>query len=140
MGLSEDEVGKIAKETAESVVHKCRMCALNTMVVLSGLDLLNDAVSFYGKGIVIPHDIELEQIDVLRQHLSQQLGETIACCELSPDSPITKVKAALDKPGDIEAIKGAIENFEGALYQSLKEEGSNPGNPAKSLAARNLPR
>jgi len=52
--------------------------------------------------------------------LSRRLGETIADCQLPESSPIAKVKRDLDRATNVEGMLWAIQNFEGALYQSLK--------------------
>ena len=95
----------------------CRKCALNTIESLSAFDLFDDLTRFYSLD-----DTSLAQIDSLRMELSRRLGETIADCQLPESSPIAKVKRDLDRATNVEEMLWAIQNFEGALYQSLKTE------------------
>ena len=95
-----------------------RKCALNTIESLSAFDLFEDLTRFYSKKGL--DDTSLAQIDSLRMELSRRLGETIADCQLPESSPIAKVKRDLDRATNVEGMLWAIQNFEGALYQSLK--------------------
>ncbi len=95
-----------------------RKCALNTIESLSAFDLFEDLTRFYRK--VGLDDTSLAQIDSLRMELSRRLRETIADCQLPESSPIAKVKRDLDRATNVEGMLWAIQNFEGALYQSLK--------------------
>jgi len=97
---------------------ECKKCALITIETLSALDLFEDLTNFYSKmGL---DEFSLAQIETLKTELSKRLDTTIATCELSPSSPIVKVKRDLDRATNVEGMLWAIQNFEGALHQSLK--------------------
>lgn len=95
-----------------------RKCALNTMETLSAFDLFDDLAKFYSR--VGLDDTSLAQIDNLRTELSRRIGETITDCQFPENSPIVKVKKDLDQATNVEGMLWAIQNFEGALYQSLE--------------------
>jgi len=97
---------------------ECRKCALNTIEALSAFDLFDDLTKFYSRGGL--DDASLVQIGHLRMELSRRLGKTITDCQLLESSPIAKVKRDLDQATNVEGMLWAIQNFEGALYQSLK--------------------
>ena len=97
---------------------ECRKCALNTIESLSAFDLFDDLTRFYSKAGL--DDFSLAQIESLKVELCRRLGETIADCQLPESSPIAKVKRDLERATNVEGMLWSIQNFEGALYQSLK--------------------
>ncbi len=97
---------------------ECKKCALNTIETLAAFAVFEDLTRFYSKAGL--DDTSLAQIETLKTELRKRLEAAIATCELPPSSPIVKVKRDLDRATNAEGMLWAIQNFEGALYQSLK--------------------
>ena len=96
----------------------CRRCTLKSLEVLTMYTLFEDLSKYYSKAGLT--DYSHGQIDNLKKELSERLGNTITSCELPQDSPIVKVKQDLDRATNVQGMLWAVQDFEGALHQSLR--------------------
>ncbi len=97
---------------------ECKKCAIDTMNVLETFGLLDELVKFYRRDWL--EDIAKAQIHDTKALLSSRLHKIMDSCDLPKESPIAKIATDLDKAETLENIQWATQNFEGALYQSLK--------------------
>ena len=97
---------------------ECKKCALNVIEALENFGLLDELVKFYKRDWM--EDIAKAQIHDTKALLSSRLRKIIDSCDLPKDSPAVKIATDLDTADTLDKIKWAIQNFEGALYQSLK--------------------
>lgn len=97
---------------------ECRQCAVDVITLLTGADMLEDTLRFYS--MMPADDIAKEQIELLRNGVSDKLDDIILRCDLPHDSPIHQVKEDLQKAITLNDSLEAVEGLAGKLYESLK--------------------
>ena len=118
MAIEREEINNIAQRAAEEVIE-CRKCAIGTIDILESFGLLDEMTKYYKIGWM--EDIAKAQIHDTKLVLSSRLRGLINSCNLADDSPVAKIATDLDKADTLDKIRWAIQNLEGALYQSLRD-------------------